>query len=285
MRAVKSALVATASVAAFVSVLGASPAMAGIPFTWDPGLIGLSSGGVTQFTADDIVVSDFATITLGPNTGTASNPVYNSVSESAILPITQFTLGGTKVAQGGSAYTLYFDVTAATSSISGTPASLVGKFNTLSYTLFGVTGGCTFNASLGGPSATCGGTKFTIATGGVSSTAFGPGNNVSVTAGDPAAHANVTIIPDSTNGAFFVSPNATSIANDLFISAFTNSAAQFFCGTTKCSFENPAISAVVIKSTAGGGISLTAVPEPDTLAVFGLGLLGLGWFARRRKIV
>lgn len=274
MQFVRKALVAAASVAGLMAVLGTAPASAApVPFTWDPSASGLVGGLAlsTQgaFSADRGTLGDWATITIDPTN-------LNDVVEQAVLPIQMFTLGGNPVTLSGTPFQLYFQVTAH-STLSGVPTpsnTVTGAFTSINYTLFGVRGTCTYGATTGGAGAACSGTTYDLASG-VLAAPPGPENNVAVNQGTPGSNALVTASPDADAGGFFVSPN---LLVSLFEAAFTNTGgvAQFFTVGTNT---------VIVINGGGGNTDMLAapVPEPLTLSVFGAGLVGAAAIGRRRR--
>jgi hypothetical protein len=261
------AALATASAGALFAVLGASPAAAApINFTWDPALTGISTQG--PITANDITLSDYAAITIDPTN-------LSDVVENAILPIANFTEKSTPVTLTGTPFSLYFKLTSI-STLSAVPTSsnvVTGYLTSLSYTLYGVAGTCAYSAAVTGVvSATCGGTPVALATG---SLAAGPGpeNQVAILDGVPFATAETNIVAVPAESSFFVSP--TDLTTLEIESSFTNT---FSVATLTANASNQP----VVLISGGGGNADVVVPEPYTVATFGFGLLGLGWFARRR---
>lgn len=277
MQSVRKALIAAASVGALMTVMGASPAAAGpvVNFTWNPaattgGTLSTASGATPiapQFTADNMTIADYATINVAS---------LSSVTESAILAVTAFNAGvnpaGFVGGSGGGAgsanagatpYELYFVVNATSHLSPITSTLLLGAFDSLTYTMFGDVGGnCTF--AVGG--ASCGGDKqLVLATGSLD----GGLNQALISSGIPQANADATIVAGTNAGSFFVSPSNLATAD--FESAFTNTGGVV-------SQSGP-----IFTINGGGGNVDMVVPEPGTVAMFGMGLLGLAWFMRRRS--
>lgn len=285
MQAVKQALIATASAGALFALLGASPAMATpITYTWNPAATSgtaLSTPSAPldlspQFSGNDLTIKDYASINI-------SN--LSDVTESAILAVTDLGLvspsvsapgfvngggGGTLTAENGATpYQLYFVVNSTSTLTPSGGGNLSGVFDTLTYTLYGDVGGtCAFGVSGATVSATCGADQqLVLATGSLTSNGV---NQANIDAGIPAANADASIVAGANAGGFFVAPTNLALLN--FESAFTNTGGQVISGGTN-----------IIDITGGGGnIDIVKVPEPGTVAMFGFGLLGFGWFARRR---
>lgn len=286
MKALRKALVAAASFAGLMVALGTAPAMAaGITFTWDPSATGvgpaqLSTNGA--FTSNNFFTSDYSHIVLGPNTGTANDPIFATVVENSILAINSFAgvsptgFVGTNLgpAAPANSYRLYF-VVAATSHISdvlpGPTVGLLGAFDTVTYTLFGDKGGnCDFGVNAGGTTITgCGAdTQIALASGSLS----GPFNSATIFGGVPGAEVSTDINVAGTAGGFFVSP--ANFSSLLFDSAFTNN-------SLVVSFANGGNTILV--DGGGGNTSLLAIPEPVTLSLFGAGLVGMAGLRRRKS--
>ena len=100
-----------------------------------------------------------------------------------------------------------------------------------------------------------------------------------------------TLFGDSYSSVLFWGANGFTAVGDMygdtinlvFDDPLTNAGGVIgFTGTTTCSFDCPDITNPYgyygVVTTEGGA----SVPEPSIIALFGLGLLGLG-FARRRK--
>jgi len=252
------------------TVLASSAAFAGTitTFTWNPnGTTPVTlSGPGSQFSASDMTVADYATIDISDLT---------HVTESGWLAVTAlntpttpgFVNGtGSGVGQGGgSPYQLYFQFSSVSHLNPLAPGVLVGAFDSLSYTLYGDVGGtCHFDVTgLSG----CGANQLVLATG---SLAAGGQNDVSIIAGLPAAHADVSILIGANAGSFFVNP--ATLAGFVFETGFTN---------TNGVVSNPNGPIITING-GGGNVDLLGVPEPLTLSVFGAGLAGAAALRRRK---
>jgi hypothetical protein len=268
-------------------LLASSSTYAITNFTWNPAGGGISTNGSgnSQFSADKESIADYAVINI------PANPlVPGSIHESGVLSATSFVnLTGTNAGfvpgtgtgigiPGATSYQLYITFTSTSHFTAAIPNLAVGVFDSLSYMMWGDTGGkCAFSPS----GANCGasGTQVELANGVLGNGA----NQVAIINGIPSATVDLTfneLVPG-----FFVNPGANFIVT--MEGAFTNT-----CGvvsgtvdpTTKvCVLPNP--NQVTING-GGGNIDFTAtrrVPEPGTLSILGVGLLLAGRFSRRRK--
>jgi hypothetical protein len=108
-------------------------------------------------------------------------------------------------------------------------------------------------------------------------------NQVSIVGGIPSAAVDVTIVPGTNAGGFFVSPSP--LANFAFDTSFTNTLLEIsqqgalfiIGGNTNCG------SVAVPQACPGGGtIDMVTIPEPLTLSLFGAGLAGAAAMRRRK---
>lgn len=245
------------AVAAVVGAFMAAPAMAApIQFTWNPNGSTPPLGG-SQFTANNMIVSDFSTIHFQPG---------GAFTEQGILPVSNFQNGGSFVTAPGlnSAYGLYFAFNA-----TGTINNGSGSFNTLTYTLMGDPG-----YTNGALSATPSGVSFANGNAGDVTLASGSLLSSAVTInaqGIPGASSTETFVQAPGQSGFFVAP--TSIALNLS-NAFTNDA----------NVISGSLASGTLLINGGGGNATFQVPEPASFAVLGAGLLGLA-MARRKRLI
>jgi hypothetical protein len=248
-------LIAVALAAAYSSA-SALPA-----FTFSPSAVGLTGANVT---ADNIILSDFATATF-------SSPT--TFSEQGYLSITNFQLGGTNITAGGlnSTYSLYFQFSGTGHLTSGNTNPVTGVtsgvFDTLTYSLFGASGNSTFNV-VTGSNPTVSSTNPQL----LGSGSLIDGTGVSVPRGGafvPSAAATVSFSVAAGKEGFFSPQPFYNVA----FTAFTNSL------STVTSFGNG-----FTINNGGGNLNFAApIPEPETYALMLAGLGVIGFVARRRK--
>lgn len=262
---------------------------AGTTFTWNPAIP--VPGQTLVGPANDIVVSDFANIPID---------AAGNFTENGILAGQSFNLNGNAVANSNfglaNGWSLVFGFTA-TGNLSGIPVNTSntttnGTFSALTYTMFAIPG-ATPSVTFANPTA-----DPTISLVGAIPVAFGHllSGDVSLTsptAGgfNPVANLNLTLtacngtntgntvgfgqgacVGDETR--FFVSPLAPDIT--LLIGNFS--------ATTSVSTITPTGLGTNDLQIVGGGGNLTiAAPEPASIAVMGVGLLGLARIVRRRR--
>jgi hypothetical protein len=250
----------TAAIAVGFSLAGAASAFALPQFTLDPAAAGLTGAA---FTADNIILSDFATVAFTPN-GTGGL----NFTDNGVLAVSAFQLGSSTVSTGlNTTFGLYFQFTG-----TGSQNTLVlnnstaGTFSSLNYNLYGydVSGAVTYLPSNTTPTGVS--DPVLLATGALSAGGIGA-TVVPGFGGVPNANTLLTI--SSTAASFFESP--TPFYNADF-AAFTNNPSQVTVNGTG-----------FVIAGGGGSANFLDVSEPTSLALLAAGFGGLVWFGGRRK--
>ncbi len=252
---------------ALVAACSTSAWSADLPdFTFNPAAVGLAGSSVT---ADNILVSDFSTVTA---TGATT------FSEQGFLSITGFQLGGVNVVAGGlnSTYSLYISFNGTGHNTLGNSGSnlnttvTAGVFDTLNYSLVAAPSNSTFGFIGTTPNVSNSPPQQTLATGALinGNTVTSPANGN--TAFVPSANATLTFVQAAGKEGFF-SPQP--FYTTLF-SAFTNTVPSVTATGTGFTITN-----------GGGALNFAAVgiPEPETYALVLAGLGLMGFVARRRS--
>jgi hypothetical protein len=235
-------------------------------FTLNPSAAGMNG---SAFTADNILISDFSSVTFTDATHFTDTGLLQV--SSVQLAGSTFTPPGLNAAGG---YSLWFAFSGTGHLTSGSASTLAtspadGTFDALTYTFDGAAGPSTFSIGPGNVPTRSGPAAILLAqgsliAGGVGSTNAGGGNFV------PTAAATVSFATAASAGGFFAAPvpfysvALTAFTNTLSEVAFNGSGFTITQGGGSVNFASP-------------------VPEPDTYALMlgGLGLLG--FLARRRR--
>jgi len=305
MKAVKNALIATASAGALFALLGTTAASATPIFTIAPDAIpGIT--GYSPVQESDIAVSSDSTIvqtnsTTQTETGWAEVTGFsNNGALASFLTTGQFQETNDGIQHIPDTYGLYFKYTAVVNGITGFTAGQIGTIapGGFTYSLTAdVTDNDIFHAGSTGPSPTnpsvtdTGGNDIVLAEG----TSISGSAGFQASTGAPTINAvtqfiicdgtvnqghlaNTVITGGAATGCgtfnalnYFTNP--TAFYNVAFLSATSGSANDLTVDNTD---HNATLNGVV------ADVNFTQVPEPQTLAMFGFGLIGLGWFVRRR---
>lgn len=312
-KSLKAALIAATSAAALSFVIGISPAAAANPpFTINPNATGspttLGVTGYSNFTADQMNGISNALIqqtgaTTQTETGTLQLENYSLGGISEIFSTTglqqENNLGTQPIAN---TYGAYFKYTVDVSGLTGlTAPSEHGAITGGSFTFYGdVTTNDIFTPA---STSAAGGSAPTVSDTG--------GNDVVIAEGQAVGgtvDTNASGTPNFTAFASFILCDGTANQGLLGSTVVTGGAATG-CGTFDATkyfvapvpFYSLDVNSAIVPSGFTAGADLTGTPpnitlnglqadvafiqtpEPASLAMFGFGLIGLGWFARRRR--
>lgn len=260
-----------------------------VNFTWSPAAVGLTTtpGTTNIVNATNYNVADFASVTV--NTGTGG------FTETGALNILNFLNGGSTVSSiglGGAVgaipgYSLYITFTGAGAtsgipSVSGTSTN--GIFTALDYKLIGTPNGSpplSFAVSNGAVTITDPGTAIVLGHGSLipghgfetltkTNNGFSPTANLDLSFVQCGAAVDA-LCTSGNESAFFVSP-----ALGLHLQTGNFSATDT---VTTVVPGNP----TYINIDGGGGNLTFTTPEPASIAIIGVGLVGLAGLARRRR--
>lgn len=267
-----------AAVAAGALIAGFGQTASASIITINPSADGL--GGQTAFNTDNATLANDGLIVIDSS---------GNFTEAGNFNVATFNLGGSNPAPGGTTvnntYKVFGTFTASGSVVPAGP-DVVGTVNTFNVTLYATNGnGTTFQlptstapGNLAGFGITPSGSVITLGSGSI----LAPGSVFASLGSTPtanlAANTSFTAAPGQAGPtAFFEAPIPFDI--DL-LSANTANTANIvtspICTATGCTIE----------ITQGGGtvnFQAVPVPEPASLAIFAVGLLGLGAALRRKS--
>lgn len=280
----KFALGGAAAIALAMSV-GAAQA-APVNFTWNPAGASVPLNGGTISNANNYNIADFSSISVDSSTG--------AFTEVGTLNVLNFLNSGqTVVSTGlGTSYSLFLRFRAAGTQGAITTAngtSSNGTFSSLSYQLLGSPNGSpplAFSVSNGAVTTTGSGAELVLGFGNLvpgtgfvtltkTANGYSPTANVNLTFNECLASGqgnDPTALCTANQGGFFVSP-ASGLSLQIGNFSATDSVTTVTAGPT---------TTYINLNGGSGNLTFAAVPEPASMAVFGVGMLALAGFARRR---
>jgi len=293
MKALKSSLIVAATVGALVALAAANPAAATPIYTFDPMAIPGTTGAGTSVQASDVSIFTDATIYQGTNLQTEYGAGYVTLLSNNGV--------GLKTGVDGLAVDQIFIAFQAT--VNGVSSFSPGASGTIApggftYTLFADEGqNDNLNPGTFSTNPTITGPDTTVALA-VGASITGSAGVQAGTLGPILSAVSSFIICDGTpnmgtiNGKTVAATGCGSFDARTYFTAPVPFYNVSFNSATAGSLDNLACAAGTGAACAGAtsatldgavaSVNFAQVPEPETLAMFGFGLIGLGWFARRR---
>jgi len=276
----RTGFLAAAAVGAYLAVSPVPAQATPISITTDPSLVGITGGAATYA---NMTIADYAIVQINNATGAWMEVANFNVTalDSKILGgiNTTYQLFGTFVASGTSAFNGVIQL---------------GSVTAMTVNLFGQSG---TGVSFANPTTFSPATLADFGLGGTGATTKHLGtinfdgaqpNSVfaDLAAGSGLFSAAGKVTKDAVNGAFWVSPDPATIALDAFIAATATSSVLVPLTATSCPAGDTCFQVGLTGTTdqgGGGNVTFQTVPEPSSIAILGMGLLGIGLWGWRRK--